>query len=286
VRIALDPALDDRAGAWLSQYIVAAGRMAGRELSLAQVEHEVAATSAIGGPITQRRKSVRCAYLGDVLLHLEARGLLSWRARELAPWIARGAPLPRPFLPALSRGQRRGAIGKRRLLESELRAAELRPEPEPRLPSQQEREASQARERQRRKEHDERGREMKQRWSLASKQVRVEYAGKVLAGIAVKLLRNEAVPGDYVAEAEELTIALARLKRLDPQRREVLQRVSHSDGASVRTSADQQHIESCFAWLVACTDAAREVVEGELGVRLPLVSGQLDRSGGRCRRPS
>jgi hypothetical protein len=231
--------------------------MAGRELSPAQVERQIAEANAIGGPSGQRRKSVRVAYLGDILLRLEGQGFTSTRACELAPWIARGAPSPRPFLPALSREQRRGAINKRRLLERELRAAKLRPEPEPRSCSQREREASQACQRQRRTEHDERGRELTRRWSLAGKQVRVDYGRDVLTIIAVKLLRGEAVSDNYAATGEELTVALARLKRLDPLRWETLRRTSNSDGAMLKTSA-RRHIESCLPWLVACTDAAHE----------------------------
>lgn len=174
-----------------------------------------AAPAAIG----RRVKSLRLAYLGELLLRLEAGRLRPEQARALVPWIARGAPQPRPALDPLSVAERRGAIAKRRELADELRSAGYDPAPEPPAPTQREREAFAAREREQRRQAADRAVRFERRRELS--RVPIFVAGfypRVVLVLVAAILRGAKIPAEHEATAEELRVALARLRQLDPRR--------------------------------------------------------------------
>jgi hypothetical protein len=209
VRTTPDPPLDERARAWTLDYVAAAIGLPAEH----EVEPLLVATRAVG----RRVKSMRMAYLGEVLLDLEARGLPANRACARAPWIARGAPTPQPPLAPLTAAERRGAIAKRRALEDELRAAELDPAPARRTPSDREREAIAARERDQRRQAAQRVERFQRRRELAQRTITVYFDEAQLLLLVIMIFTRSKVPDELRELATELRTALAELRRCDPR---------------------------------------------------------------------
>ncbi len=208
MRAAADPLLDEQGHAWALDYVAAVGVGLSRE----KAEGILRATRSVG----RRLKSLRLAYLGELLLRLEARGLTPEQARALAPWIARGAPQPRPMLEPLSIAARRGAIAKRRELAAELRSAGYNPPPEPPTPTQRDREAVVAGERERHRVASECRARFERRLELSRVPIFVAGFDESTVRVLVLAILN-GLPIRHERElAEELAVALGRLRQLDP----------------------------------------------------------------------
>jgi len=254
VRARPDHLLDDCARAWLSEYVQRAERAAGCDPSPEQTAQRAASTTTIG----RRLSSLRVAYLGDVLLKLEAGGHPVAVACRHAPWIARGAPHPRPPLEPLTSNKRRHAVKARRALEAELRRAGLQPESEPEPPSQAQREAFARREQEGRRRQEER---------VADRPPRVEVElgyedftrPLTVAGVVNLILAGEPVLPSHARLEHELRAALHRLDELAPTEYRALLRWTRGEWP-----LDAEALRC----LVTCTPAAMRAGERVAGTLL------------------
>jgi hypothetical protein len=267
-----DPLLDENARAWLLAHVLDAEQAAGVEPSRERAEQWVAQSTTVG----RRLSSLRATDLGDVLFDLEAKGNPAAVACRLAPWIARGAPQPRPSLPPLTADKRRHARELRRKLDTELLGAGLRPQLAPEPPTQAEREAFRARERDARHRGAERAARLQRRSEQAQRPIVVAgFDETVVKVLVAAIFCGREIRDEHTVTADELRIALERLRHLDPPRWEALRAFAVSLKPDAR---GEVYLRLCVEWLIACTPAAHREAERVIGEPLPevLVDAPVD----------
>jgi hypothetical protein len=235
VLTAADPSLDDRALDWLVGYVDEASD--GRMLSRSQLQAEAA--KLLGGNPERRRKRLRLYYLGDVLLRLERGGLTKQQATVAAPYVARGAVVPRSRRrrEPLTQAERRGALHARKQLDDNARERDLSPRPLPRARAPGDRQRKARAERL----HRERVAAQARR---EARVVEFDFYDPLRLRLLLAALSADKLPAEYEEDGAELAEALGFLGALDPELADRLRR------------DPMQASDADLEWLVAQTRTA------------------------------